>query len=432
MNPTTTQLNNRLNPTAVNLSIPGEGSVFRSSGPTADSVYMIKDGKLQQIGLQQLGLQVEQAAGRLTMTPYGWDGPATHVRNGLESVGINELSKIGVDWNSIPQIPEGQIADLSGLVRDGKLGTSSLNLDDLKSALTQTPAQATSVTINNTPNKLATPPQNLGNDPQSGLPYVNPNAPQGPYGVQGAGASLGASNGASGSASSAPDLSGLPPGYADLYNQLETYLKKLQANGQVLNPNIQIDPSQTATFLAQAHNEIDPYYSGQLKLAIDTLSKSVNYATGTQANNEANAQTKYGRDLSTLQGNLADQGFSQSGIRNKQENNLAEDTQNTIDEGRRTLAYNIGNASNTFAQKYGSASAPSFSMGASPRVLAGESKFDTSGPNSNLYTLSPNVYDGLVGSEQYQQRADVSNRSSQLESAFRTTQGINQARALTI
>ena len=155
MNPTSEQLANRLNPTAVNLNVPGEGSVFRSE--VGDVIFMIKDGQLQRFSIAELGFQAEQAAGRLRMTPGGWDGPATGQPGGLKNAGISELKRLyGIDWSAIPTKPEGQIADLSGLVRDGKLKEGgTVDLNQAKTALSGTPGQATSVTVNNTPNTLA-------------------------------------------------------------------------------------------------------------------------------------------------------------------------------------------------------------------------------------------------------------------------------------
>lgn len=230
----------------------------------------------------------------------------------------------------------------------------------------------------------------------------------------------------------APEAAHLPPEFQQLYTQLETYLQQLQQRGQVLNPDVNITPQQTLAFLNQAQTEINPYYAGQLKLAKDSLSKSLDYSVGTENQSEQQAQKDYATNLRTLGESAADKGFAQSGMRVRDENNLASDTQTSIDQARRSLSYNAGNAASTFAQQYGSDNLPAPTMGNAPRVISGNSQFQTSGGSSPLYQLSPDVYSGLKGSQQYQQDADISNRASQLESAFRTTQGINQARTLTL
>lgn len=234
----------------------------------------------------------------------------------------------------------------------------------------------------------------------------------------------------SGSPVPAPEVATLPPEFQQLYTQLETYLQQLTQRGQVLNPDVNITPEQTLAFLNQAQTEINPYYAGQLKLAKDSLSKTLNYAIGNEQQSEQQAQRDYSTNLRTLGETAADRGFAQSGLRQRDEGNLAYDTQTSIDNARKALSYNSGNAASTFAQQYGSDNLPNPTIGQAPRVLAGQPNFQTGGGSNPLYQLSPDVYSGLKGSSQYQQQADISNRASQLESAFRTTQGVNQARQL--
>src|SRR3990167_8369757 len=71
--------------------------------------------------------------------------------------------------------------------------------------------------------------------------------------------------------SNAPDLSGLPPEWVILYNQLQEYLTKLQERGERINPNIEITPQQVAEFTKKAEGEIDPYFGSQLKLARESF-----------------------------------------------------------------------------------------------------------------------------------------------------------------
>lgn len=224
----------------------------------------------------------------------------------------------------------------------------------------------------------------------------------------------------------------LPPELQDLKTQLQAYLDKLKANGQGINPNIQITPELAAQFLSQAQSEINPYYAGQLKLAREGLLSSVGYSKDQILQQEQNLQRTYGTNLRQLGESAADNGFALSGLRQRDEGNLATDTQNTIDQGRQALANTTGNAERSFAQQYGTSQLPSIDITGAPRVLAGQANFNQTGTSSPLYTLSPDVYNGLTGSQEYQQRADISNRTSQLEDAYRTQQSINQQRQLTI
>ena len=46
--------------------------------------------------------------------------------------------------------------------------------------------------------------------------------------------------------------------------------------------------------------------------------------------------------------------------------------------------------------------------------------------------LSDSLYDDIIGEQEYKRRGAVKGRTSELESAYRTKQGINQARQLII
>lgn len=228
--------------------------------------------------------------------------------------------------------------------------------------------------------------------------------------------------------------------YEELYNQLKTYLDKLVANGQVINPNIEITPEKIAEFTAQAQTEIDPYYASQLKLAREDLLSSIGYSKQQILANEQELERKYGTSVRKLGEQSAEQGFAQSGIRQRGEQELAADTQSQINQGRTMLGNTVGTAARTFAQQYGAQNIETPAITAAPVVQAGNERFlpgqaIVSGQASTeqpLYQLSPDIYDSLVGSKQYEQTAAKRTRVSELEKAFRTTQQNQQLRQLSL
>jgi len=220
--------------------------------------------------------------------------------------------------------------------------------------------------------------------------------------------------------------------YNAILGQLNDFLNKLKANGQTINPNVQITPDKIAEFTNLAKNQIHPYYATQLKAATDKFLTGLGYSTQDLQNSEKQAQTKYSQDLRTLQANEAEKGFALSGERNLAEQNLATATQDTLDKNRRTLGENAFNSASTFAQSYGGANVPtSPTLGAAPRVIAGNPTFDTSGQNSSLYQLSPDTYQSLIGSEQNAEQGATQNLASDLTKNYTTTQANNQTRNLT-
>lgn len=218
----------------------------------------------------------------------------------------------------------------------------------------------------------------------------------------------------------------------DLMTELDGFLQQMQANGQVLNPNIELTPDKVAEFLAQAEREINPYYQGQLRLARESLLSSTGYSRDEVVREEERLEQKYGTRLRELGETSAERGFAQSGLRQRDERQLATDTQNTIEDTRRKLSFDAANEGRQFAQRYGTTELPNFDIGETPTVRAGESRFSRSGGTRSLYQLSPDIYQGLIGSEEFNRRGAVSSRASGLEEAFRTGQSINQQRQLVI
>lgn len=221
--------------------------------------------------------------------------------------------------------------------------------------------------------------------------------------------------------------------YQGLYDQLKQYLDKLQASGQMINPNVSITPEKIAEFTQAAKNQIHPYYATQLQAASDQFLKSLGYSAQSIAAAEQKAQTTYGRSLDNLAARSADQGFAQSGIRQKEEAQLAQDTQSDLDQNRRQLGENAYSAATQFAQRFGGTNVPTApTISAEPRVLPGVSKFDTSGSNTGLYSLDPGIYNQLIGSEQNAEKEATDTLASKLGENY--TQGLanTQTRQLNI
>ncbi len=228
------------------------------------------------------------------------------------------------------------------------------------------------------------------------------------------------------------DISNLPPELQQTLTGINDYLTKLQANGQIVNPNLELTPEKLAEFTAQAQGEINPYYSTQLKLARENLLATAGYSTNEIQQNEAKLAKQYGLQFKQIGASAADQGFAQSGARVIAEKDLATDTNNTIDAARRKLSFDTGQNESTFAQKYGGANVPDLQIGGAPAAVGSEPTLTGGTGTRSLYTLDPAIYDGLVGSNEYQQKADVSNRVSQLTGAFNANQALTQQRALTL
>lgn len=238
----------------------------------------------------------------------------------------------------------------------------------------------------------------------------------------------------------APTLSGP---LKDIFDQAKALLDELKKRGQVLNPNIELTPEKVAEFMKQievgknpftpyAEAEINPYYQNQLKLAREGFLTSLGYDKETILRNEANLERKYTQAFRGIGEQAAESGFAQSGVRQRQEQELGTDVQNQIDEGRRMFTNRADELSRAFAQTYGGGELKNLGLNISNAPKVGDGRFVRPSGETGLYSLSPDIYDQLVGSEEYNRRAAVRTRQSELESAFRSSQAAGQYRNLYI
>jgi hypothetical protein len=241
------------------------------------------------------------------------------------------------------------------------------------------------------------------------------------------GTSSGSTSGGSSGGSTAQDPMTL------VLDQIQAYLDKLATLGQTINPNVEITPAKAAEFLSQAEREIDPYFASQLKLAKEGFMRSIGYTAEDITRNEKEMEKKYGQTVRQLGSSLAEAGMTLSGERNLQEQNLAQDTQSQMDQNRRLASFNAGTAARQFAGEWGSSAVQNApNIAAAPRVLAGQESFASSGSSNPFYELSPDVYNGLTGSQQWNRQTQVRSRAAELENAWRQSEYLKSARALTI
>lgn len=205
---------------------------------------------------------------------------------------------------------------------------------------------------------------------------------------------------------------------------IQQLLDKLASQGYVLNPKAQINEQSIDELLTIAGKEINPYYQTQLKLVSDDLKKSLGYSQQQVLESEANLERRYGRSLRDIGAQTAEIGFAQSGQRIEQERELAGETQRAIEQGRRGLQFGAEKAVGGFARQFAGAPGfqlPSGTLPGAPRVLPGQAGFER-GAESAFYELSPDIYTGLIGEQEFQRRGVIRTRASELEEAQRLGQ----------
>lgn len=227
------------------------------------------------------------------------------------------------------------------------------------------------------------------------------------------------------------DQFGLTGVFKELFDQLKNQLDQLQKRGQIINPSVQITPEKVAEFTRQAQGEIDPFYSTQLKTAREGFLRSLGFSTEQLIRQEQDLERKFGESTRQIGEQAAETGFTLSGRRQRAERDLAVDTQQAITENRRQLQFQAGTSGREFAGRFGGSALSIPRLSGAPTVSPGETVFGRNAPDQPLYELSPEVYSGLKGTEQFEQEAVTQRRARELEELFRSQEMLKQQRALT-
>lgn len=208
-------------------------------------------------------------------------------------------------------------------------------------------------------------------------------------------------------------------------------LKALEQKGLTINPKVEVTPEKLAEFLKFAEDEVNPGYQTKLRVSREKLLRNIGYDTETIQQFEAEQERKYGKEVRKLGENYAEQGFALSGRRVRDERELAEGTQRTLDEKRRQLDFETGNEVIGQIENYGSRNLPNIpQIGETPRVLPGQGTFQRSGNQRPLYSLSPGLMDNIVGEQEKQKSLGVRSLAQEYEGLYR--QGRTLPRELNI
>ena len=210
----------------------------------------------------------------------------------------------------------------------------------------------------------------------------------------------------------------------NIFSQLQQYI---QSSGYQVPQGGEITPELATEFMSRAQSEIHPYYASQLKIAKDSLLTSLGYTADQIAQQERQTALTYGKNLRSLSENAAERGFAQSGLRQRDEQELASQTQLTLDSTRSASLQGALQKAQSFAQQYGGnmADVPQRYIPGAATVTPGMETLSR-GADSPLYSLSSDVYSGLTGEKQFDEQGYTLNRARSLESDYRSL-GANTA-----
>lgn len=219
----------------------------------------------------------------------------------------------------------------------------------------------------------------------------------------------------------------LPEQLSSLTSQLESSVSAAEAAALEADSSLEITSEMRAEWLAQAVDELSPYYSELIRTAEVDLGTSLTRLIEDVRAQESAYQRQYEQDLETQQANLQNRGMLYGSYRTEQESRLAEEANANLESLGRTLERGLSDTSLSAERYLGSENVTDLAdtYGTTQnvgRVIAGTPTFE-SGDTSNVFRYSGD-YTGALPQERMTEEAA---RSIELENAFRELNSSNYA-----
>ncbi len=214
------------------------------------------------------------------------------------------------------------------------------------------------------------------------------------------------------------DIAGLSPDEQAYLATIQQFMEGQIKAGQMINPDITIDQATMAGFLEQAQREIEPYYSQMTEQVREDLIRGFEYQQAAQLAQERQLEREYGRGVEQIGEQAAERGLAYSGIRKRQERELAEQTQEALESGRRQLLYQTTGMGTAAERAVGSRALSGIGMpaiGGTPRVLAGQRAWSYGQTQLPLYKIS----DDVMGALEREKETAEKTMASHLEREYR-------------
>ena len=169
------------------------------------------------------------------------------------------------------------------------------------------------------------------------------------------------------------DQAGWTEAMKESYAAMQDYVKKLEAQGKAINPNIKIDDATLAKFTEQAKTELAPYYKQIFDIAQKDVETAFSRISEDYATRERDIGLQYGKSLENTQESYARRGLAFSSDRQKSEKELADETQRNLDLAAQTATRGAMDTGLAAERKLGSASfdAPTTGIATGTRPITG-------------------------------------------------------------
>lgn len=207
------------------------------------------------------------------------------------------------------------------------------------------------------------------------------------------------------------------------YNAIQDYVLSLQAQGRIVNPDIEISDEMVNKFLDQAKTELDPYYRQVIQQAQDDMNLTMQRLSEDYTTRARALELNYGKNLEATQENFARRGLNFSTERTRAEQDLADAATTSLNNLSTDITRQAENAGIEAERNLGSInmlSSPSYTTGYSPILnRAGVYGFTSPTQSRSLYTQEG----GVFGDVQRNRLYDEQNRLANLIGAEREYRG---------
>lgn len=214
----------------------------------------------------------------------------------------------------------------------------------------------------------------------------------------------------------------LPDELKPAFIQTAMSLGKSIESGKVVNPNIEISPSQLRKFYAQAQTELDPYYNEQFNQLKGNLDLSLKRMEDDYNRVVAQSKDPFQQTLKNQANQEANQGTAFSSGRIERENRTIGNTQNSLDDLYRGVQRGGQDLLRGYESQVGSSKARQLNLPSISPVKASTGGLASDQARVIDSNLLGGVSFGTVGASR---ETSLRQRQNELESIYRTNRVLN-------
>lgn len=237
---------------------------------------------------------------------------------------------------------------------------------------------------------------------QYGATNINSSSPSNAGSAQPAAPGQTGTGGGGGIASTLPSTGN--PQLDALLSHLDDFVQQNIANGQKINPNIELTPDEVQKFIDKASGEVAPYYQNIIRSVKDDLTKNLQYMQKQYDLDKQQKEAQFKSDLGNQRESAAGAGLTFSGSRNLGEQTAAATQDRTLQSSALAAGKAAQDAISSTEQKIGSRNLSDLQI---PGMTDYTASLEGNGGFNTGRSLDFSPLGGVTGSLEYAQAGDT-------------------------